>query len=60
MALADVAGVAVEAEQAMAEGASASVALDRRIEVQLLLTVPLLAELSQMLGLNGIPLSRGR
>lgn len=60
MALADVAGVAVEAEQAMAEGASVLVALDRRIEMQLLLTVPLLAELSQMLGLNGIPLSRGR
>lgn len=55
MALADVA-----AEQAMAEGASVLVALDRRIEVQLLLTVPLLAELSQMLGLNGNPLSRGR
>ena len=60
MALAGVAGVAVEAEQAMAEGASVLVALDRRIEVQLLLTVPLLAELSQMLGLNGSPLSRGR
>lgn len=60
MTLADVAGVAVEAEQAMAEGASALVALDRRIEVQLPLTVPLLAELSQMLGLNDIPLSRGR
>lgn len=60
MTLADVAGVAVEADQAIAEGASVLVALDRRIEVQLLLTDPLLAELSQMLELNGNPLSRGR
>lgn len=47
--------VAVEAEQAKAEGASVSVAPDSKIEVQELLT-----GLSQMLGQHGIPLSQGR